>query len=379
MIGVYLHIPFCARRCDYCDFFVVVDERPDRGFFDWLRRDLEAAAARAARRLGVDTIYLGGGTPSFTPPERIQGLIGACRDLFDVQGSCEVTLEANPEDVTADRLDAWRRAGITRLSLGVQSLADEVLAPRGRLYRGVEAEEAVRLSRAAGFGSLGVDLIAGLPGESVEGFLDGLRRLAGLGPDHVSIYLLETEQAGKDTALARAAREGRARPASDDDAAAMYLGAVDALAATGYRHYEISNFARPGHESRHNLKYWRCEEYLGAGPSAHSLMGGRRFARPSELGRWETWVDSGGPIDEGDYTLREAGARAREALVLGLRLVEGVDLDRFAATWSFDPRAEIAQGLREAVEAGLVRLQGPRLALTRRGLLLANEVFVRLV
>lgn len=375
-------MPFCARRCDYCDFFVIVgaDAGRQREFFSWLRRDLDSAAARfESPAPRVDSIYFGGGTPSYVPTPEIASLLSACRDRFDVTQGAEVTLEANPESVTNERVSDWLTAGVNRLSLGVQSFDDGVLAPRGRLYLATQAEAAARIVSGGGIENLGIDLIAGLPGETTEGFRAGIERALALEPSHVSVYLIETDDALKETRLTREVRAGRERLAGEDETVEMYQSAVGMLTASGYRHYEISNFALPGLESIHNLKYWTGGAYLGVGPSAHSSVGGRRFGRPGDLDEWIAVVKSGTGIPSGaDYTLDSADARAREELVLELRLIEGVNLADFAGRWGYDPSSRLGDEIASLVGDQLAICESGRLSLTRRGILMANEVFARL-
>ena len=381
-LGLYFHVPFCARRCDYCDFFVIVGEDAggQRDFFTWLKRDLDSAAARLESPAPrIDSIYLGGGTPSYVPASQVASLLSACRGRFDVAPGAEVTLEANPESVTSERVSDWLAAGINRLSLGVQSFDDAVLAPRGRLYVATQAEAAARIISGGGIENLGIDLIAGLPGETTEGFRAGIERALALEPSHVSVYLIETDDALKETRLTREVRAGRERLAGEDETVEMYQTAVGMLTAAGYRHYEISNFARPGLESVHNLKYWTGGAYLGLGPSAHSSVGGRRFGRPGDLAEWIAWVESGTGIPPGaDYTLDSADARAREALVLELRLIEGVNLADFAGRWGYDPSSRLRDEIASLVGDQLAVCKAGRLRLTRQGILMSNEVFARL-
>lgn len=379
-LGIYAHIPFCVRRCDYCDFFVMVGYDRAGEFFEWLRRDIAVSAMALGGRFDrVDTVYFGGGTPSYVDPEDIAGVMTELRERFTLERSAEVTLEANPESVTVERARAWRSLGISRLSLGVQSLNDEVLPRRGRLYDSAGACAAARVARAAGFGSLSLDLIAGLPGETVESFAAGIDRVIGLSPDHVSVYLLETDDALKDTPLTKAVLEGREALPEEECTVMMYANAVDRLGSAGYGRYEISNFARPGHASRHNLKYWSSGSYLGVGPSAHSHVEDRRFGRPADLGRWIEQVRDGLIADgAADYTLGDPVSRAREALVLGLRLIHGVELAEFSRRWAFDPAVALAREIDELSFEGLLERRDGRLALTPRGILLSNEVFARL-
>ncbi|HKY32780.1 MAG TPA: radical SAM family heme chaperone HemW [Candidatus Polarisedimenticolia bacterium] len=382
-LGLYLHVPFCARRCDYCDFFVIPGrlEEAEGGPGDWLawmRRELEretSGAGRSGRE--VESIYLGGGTPSYVPPEILAGLLDACRAALPVLPDAEITLEANPESVTARRAASWRLSGVNRLSLGAQSLSDEVLAPRGRLHDAAGVLAAARAARREGFDNLGVDLIAGLPGETAESFTGGIEQVMAMGPEHVSVYLLETGESGKRSALAQAVEQGRVVPCDEDEAAGMFVEADRRLSAAGWEHYEIANFARPGRASRHNLRYWRSDDYLGLGPSAHSCVDGRRWSNPASMDGWKAAIREGRPAGL-EYTLAGPESRAREALVLELRLLRGVDPDRFARRWGWDPRRELAAFLAEMEEAGLLHRPGGRLALTRRGVLMSNDVFSRI-
>ncbi|MGH9748571.1 MAG: coproporphyrinogen-III oxidase family protein, partial [Candidatus Polarisedimenticolia bacterium] len=284
----------------------------------------------------------------------------------------EIGLEANPEDVTRDRVSALLYAGLTRLTVGVQSLDDDRLRLLRRPHDAGGALAALGAARAAGVPSLGADLILGLPGEEAARTLEGVARVADAGVDHLSLYLLELHPR---TRLGRAAALGRVAPPSDEAAASLYEGAVALLAARGFEQYEISNFARPGHRSRHNLKYWTDAEYVGFGPAAHSYAGGRRYANAADLtgyleggGRPRRIEDPGSPA-----------RRASEALVLGLRLAEGIDLGRLRERYgSAAPRPD-PELVGELERAGLLERSSDRLRLTPRGRLLSNEVFERLL
>jgi oxygen-independent coproporphyrinogen-3 oxidase len=368
-----------VRRCDYCDFFVAVGRDADHErYVERMEREIHerAAALPEADRL-ADTIYLGGGTPSRLDPPRVGRLVAACRAAFDVAPEPEVTLEANPEGIDARSLEGWLRAGINRLSVGVQSTSDATLRRRGRLHTGRGAVAALRLARAAGFRNVGADLIAGLPpGETgagastVEETAAAVGEVLGAEPDHVSLYLLETD---KEAPLMLAAREGRVSLPSDDEAAEAFERGRDLLVAAGYEHYEISSFCRPGRRSRHNLKYWRGEPVLGFGPSAFSLHGGRLEATSRDL---DAFLE--GSAAPEDHSAGSRDAAAREALVLELRLLEGVDLEAFDRRRGTSLRLSVPGEVADLAEAGVVRLRGSRLGLTPRGVLLANELFSRI-
>jgi len=387
-LGLYLHVPFCSRRCDYCDFYVVVGREAERtrftaGLAEEIR--LTASLLSSAERR-ADSVYVGGGTPSLLAVEEIGCLIEACRASFEISLDAEITLEANPEGIEAERLAGWLRAGINRLSVGIQTLDDSALLRRGRLHTGEGALRSLRLARAAGFINLSADLIAGLPGEAGKdgaGFAARLtrdaRRLLDEGPDHVSLYLLETD---KETPLMEAVRAGRVELPPDDEVAEAYQAIVELAASRGYERYEISSFALPGKRSRHNLKYWTGDPYLGFGPAAHSLIHGRRFSAPRDLDAWlEAAPRARACLTEGrdEYTLPGQEARAREALVLNLRLAGGVRLEEFDRVWGTRAAAWVERDLRDAVAAGLVEFDGAKLRITERGVLLANEVFSRLL
>ncbi|MFQ5700568.1 MAG: radical SAM family heme chaperone HemW [Acidobacteriota bacterium] len=377
-VGIYAHVPFCERRCDYCDFYVEVDRTGEERFFACLRDDLRLAAGRfSPTRALVDSLYFGGGTPSLVRASQIRRTVACVEELFDTAAAIEISLEANPETVAPEKSASWRSAGVNRLSLGVQSFNDAVLRPRGRCYTSAEAVAAFGAAREAGFRSVGIDLIAGLPGESARSFLDGILRTVALGPDHVSIYLLEGAESLKRTPLARAVEAGRVTLPSEEMVITMYTSAREELTRAGYAQYEISNFARPGFESRHNLKYWNSEPYIGIGPSAHSHRDGRRTCWPADLRAWEAAVVSG--ARRMDRSLTGTRARAREALVLALRLTRGVELAAFGERWNLDAGDLVEKVLKDPDCDGLVRLEAGRLSLTHRGVLLSNEVFARLV
>lgn len=386
-LGLYLHVPFCTRRCDYCDFYVVVGRERDRDPFvrQMADRIREGARGLAPGELRADTIYLGGGTPSLLTPEQVGVLLAACRDAFRIEDRAEITLEANPEGITQDRLAGWREAGVNRLSVGIQSLDDAELRDRGRLHTGAQGLASLRVAREAEFGNVAADLIAGLPeragrigeGRHFERVAAAVRRVLEERPDHLSLYMLETD---KRTPLMQAVARGAVELPEDDEVAEAYLASVAAAEGAGYRRYEISSFCLPGRESRHNLKYWTGEAYLGFGPGAHSYFRGRRSATSRDLDsflREGQGGDAGAGEAREEYTL-ELEAAAREALILNLRLIEGVDLEAFDRRWGTRVGRWLDRDLDEVFEAGLLLLRPGRLRLTDKGILLANEVFTRI-
>ena len=371
MLGLYLHIPFCRAICNYCNF--------NRGLFDAalkaryveaLAAEIAAADAWSAPAPGADTIYFGGGTPSLLEPDEVGRLIEACRARFDVADGAEVTLEANPETVAADRLASYRAAGVNRVSFGVQSFRDDELRRLSRLHDADRAKAALDEARQAGFDNLSLDLMMWLPGQSVDDWLESVDRAIEAGPDHVSLYLLEVyPNAPLREEMARA----RWSQAPDEDAETMYLTAMERFETAGYRQYEISNVARPGKRARHNMKYWTDGDWLGFGCGAHSTRGGVRSKNVAGTEDYIERVRLGEPPAAEVRPLSPA-ERLGDALFTGLRLTDGIDLPAVAARYGVDVWDRYGADLAVFVDEGLLRREATRLSLTRRGMLLAHEV-----
>jgi oxygen-independent coproporphyrinogen-3 oxidase len=373
-LGIYLHFPFCSVRCTYCDFPTVAG-RDDRieAYLDALIAEIRAHQPEAE---GVaDTIFFGGGTPSRMSEEQVARVLAALRARFDVSESAEITLEGNPESLDAEVLAGFQRAGITRISVGVQSFDDDVLRRVGRAHDADGANRAVALARGAGFSEVSLDLIAGLPGERLDVWPRTIARAAALAPDHVSVYLLESD---KDTPLGRSIRSGRTLVAGDDALGELYERTVADLDAAGYALYEISNFARGAHRSRHNLKYWTDAPYVGFGMGAHGYVAGARRSNTRDLDAYFTALDSGAdPVDWSEPYDR--CRRLDEALFLGLRVAEGVNLDELGARYEADLIARHAAAWDRGMAADLITFDGPRVRLTPKGRLHSNELFAELI
>jgi oxygen-independent coproporphyrinogen-3 oxidase len=369
VIGLYLHVPFCAAICHYCNF--------NRGLLDGAlkQRYVEAMTAEIVRAgasgpTAADTIYFGGGTPSLLEPDEVARLIDACHSAFDVSGEAEVTLEANPESVTVERLAAFRAAGINRVSFGVQSFRDDELRRLSRLHGAARGRRAVEEARHAGFENVSLDLMMWLPEQSVHQWLESVDAALALAPDHMSLYLLEVyPNAPLRDEMARA----RWSQAPDEDAAAMYTAAMERLEDAGYEQYEISNAARGGRRARHNLKYWTDGEWLGFGCGAHSTRGGARWKNVSSTDVYVARVTSGEPVAEDRRQLSNA-ERLGDALFMGLRLCDGVDLALVERRYGVDIWDRFGAQLQPFVDEGLLQRAGSRLWLTRRGMLLAHHV-----
>lgn len=370
--ALYVHVPFCIRRCAYCDFATAPY---DAGSADRYLRRLELELERVPRGAPLDTIYFGGGTPTALSEAELASLLAAVRERTGGAKS-EWTCEANPESVTVEKARLLRDAGVDRVSLGAQSFDPRVLAALGREHAPEHVFRALEILRDAGFERLTLDLMFAAPGETVEQLRSDLKQLAALDLEHVSAYCLSYEPG---TPLTKMRATGRVTPESDEVELRHFRLVRERLAAAGLAHYEISNFARPGRESRHNLVYWRGEEYFGIGLGAGSYEQGTRRSNTRRLDEYlSDWGGSPYPPHEAE-TLAPA-AKARERVILGLRLRRGIDAPAWRATTGFT-LDEIYPGreLERLADQGLLERSGDSLRLTERGLELADEVFVELV
>jgi oxygen-independent coproporphyrinogen-3 oxidase len=372
-LGVYLHLPFCAQKCAYCHFSIdparPSDARRDR-YLNALITEIGGSKGGFA-----DTIYFGGGTPSLLPPERIGELVRVVRGRYDLAPGAEVTLEANPKDLDERGFAALLAAGVNRLSLGVQSFDDAVLREMFRDHTGEDAVTAACAARGAGFPNISMDLILGWPGETRERFLQSLHRLLELRPDHVSLYVLETD--GK-TVVAHRASAGTLRLPDDDLVADLFLEAEDLFASEGIEPYEISNFARPGFESRHNLKYWDDGPFHAFGMSAHGFERGVRYWNEATFGTYCAAIEARGEARAGERAL-SARERLEEAVMTGLRVRRGIDREAFRARHGVDVMEHFGEALRPSLEAGLLAVDESAVRLTRRGVLMSSEVLSAVV
>jgi oxygen-independent coproporphyrinogen-3 oxidase len=380
--SLYLHIPYCQSKCPYCDFNShAAASWPEDEYVRALIAELECRAGGppwADRRL--KTIFFGGGTPSLFRPESIAAVITAAERCCGLEAGAEVTLEANPGTVDAAKLGGMRAAGINRISFGAQSFNDERLKFLGRIHGAAETREAVRLARRAGFERLNLDLIFAVPGQTIDETLNDIAEAAALGPDHISAYNLTFEEG---TAFFTEMKRGRIRPLSSDRQAEFYAAVREELPRRGYRMYEISNYAPPGHEARHNLSYWRMESYLGVGAGAHSFArgadgGGRRWWNERMPVRYVECALKAGLAEAGGETVDAATARG-EFVFLNLRLREGFSPSEFAARFgeSFD-RVFGARAAR-LFDGGLLLRGEERIRLSERGLELADSVFAEFI
>ncbi|MBI4964809.1 MAG: radical SAM family heme chaperone HemW [Desulfomonile tiedjei] len=380
-IGIYVHVPFCLGRCNYCAFVTnphdaVLEERYIRSVIKELGlwKDSFGADPRLSK-LEADTIYFGGGTPSLLKPDLIAELIEACRSAFRISPDSEVTIEMNPATVTRAALSTLRRAGVNRVSLGIQSLDDAELEMMGRRHTSQEALKSYEDLRSAGFDNVSIDLIAGFPGQSRESVRATLSRVLRLRPEHLSVYLLEVKSATHLDAMIRAGKI----PGPDEDLAAdMYEDVREIAQGAGLEHYEISNFALAGYQSRHNMKYWQDQVFLGLGMGAHGMTGRDRYANVATLADYEAAVNAGNLPFESSAALPPE-VRFKDALIMGLRLVKGMDLAVLGRRYGVDAVSFVMESIGDLSDAGLFVFNGAVLSLTDRGRLLSNTVFSRWV
>lgn len=368
-IGVYIHVPFCASKCAYCDFYSRVRQDQKEGYLETVLKEIHLYKDQ---KLKTGSLFFGGGTPSLLTSSDFQSTFSALEETMPILSGAEITLEANPETVTLESLTTLREIGFNRISFGIQSAVDRELKALGRRHTFSRAEEAVCSAREAGFENISVDLMLGIPFQTRESLDYTIERILFLRPEHISCYLLKIEEG---TPFYH--RHAEKDCASDDETADFYLHVCETLRNAGYQHYEISNFALPGFYSRHNLKYWHDEDYLGLGPAAHSCLNRKRFFNPPDLA---CYIDKNGNCSESED---DAPAQdAYERLMLGLRLNEGVDLDRIG---QFDPgfdekkKDELLRKTVPFAKAGLIETNGKKIRLTEKGMLVSNGILVELL
>lgn len=366
--GLYLHVPFCRSRCTYCDFYSTTDASLVPAFLDALPVEMDLYRGEFEP---FDTIYLGGGTPSLLDPRQVESLLERIRGAFTILPGTEITMETNPADLGVEELRELKTAGVNRLTLGIQSFRDEELSLLGRRHDRTQALAAVEAARTAGFDNLCLDLIYGLPGQSVENWLVSLRQAVELRPAHLSCYELELKPG---TPLGRLHAEGKIETVCEDTARELFVRTSEVLVTAGYVHYEVSNFAAGMHlASRHNRKYWDHTPFLGLGPGAHSMRGNRRWWNRACLRAYLDDLREGKLPVEGSEEL-DTRELAMEALFLGLRTKEGIDLEEYRLRYGRDLLREHGRELRKWREEGLVELSGPRLRPTLTGMAVADAL-----
>ncbi|MBR4099969.1 MAG: radical SAM family heme chaperone HemW [Clostridia bacterium] len=351
-LGLYLHIPFCVKKCAYCDFYsAVFTEEMAVKYFEALKREIKQWGGKINRP--IDTIYLGGGTPSLLN-DKLPNLLECVKENFRVTQNAEITLEINPQPNITQILENAKRAGINRLSIGAQSGADHELKALGRTHSKDDTKNAVATAKALGFSNVSLDLMLGLPDSDNKTLKTNLDFITSLEPTHISAYILKVEP---NTLFSKT--ENMLNLPDEDGICEQYLYMCEYLGKKGFSHYEISNFAKPQFESRHNLKYWNCEEYLGLGPSAHSFLNGERFYYPRDM---KAFISGNTPIFDSE------GGSDDEKLMLALRLKKGVSTDAL-------PQSK----LDFFVKNGFAEIQNNQFSLTDKGMLISNQIILQLL
>lgn len=373
---LYVHVPFCVAKCHYCAFISGTPHEQELAEYpELLMRQLQLHPA-AGRP--VDSIYFGGGTPSLLQPPQLDRLLKGIASHTGIQPDAEITLEANPGTIDGISLKGFRDSGINRISLGIQSFDDRTLKSLGRIHTAEQSRQALRDARDAGFSNVSIDLIHSLPGQSLDQWKSELLRATELSPDHISIYGLTVEEG---TPFARVYPPGSPELADEDLSADMFELADEFLPAAGFEHYEIANYARPGYRSQHNSGYWRRDGYLGLGVAAHSFLRkgyGVRFSNPDTLEEYRRGVLSGHPERLGEFELPLSEAMA-EYMYLGLRLSDGVNRHSFELEFGRSFESVYGAVTTDLVKFGLLNQNDAAITLTRRGMLISNQVFSRFI
>ena len=379
--GLYVHVPFCRSRCTYCGFVSTVhDPDIEEIYVDAVIKEItlvqgERAWGMLHRGITIDSLYFGGGTPSVLSLESLSRLLKSCLSSFRLAQPVEITIEVNPATGSEEIFGAWLALGVNRVSLGVQSLDDRVLRHMGRSHTAEEALAAFRLLRSVGFENISVDIMAGFPGQSRTSLLRTTEDLLTLQPEHLSVYLLEVKPG---TALEQRLQRGETLAAADDATAEMYEDVCRLAEAAGYEQYEIANFARKDKYSRHNLKYWTDRRYVGVGPGACGMTGRQRYTNVPDIEDYCSAL-AGSRLPRETVEELSAAVRFRDALIMGLRLVRGIDLKELSTRYGVDAAGYVNETIGDLEAAGLFEINGDRLALTSRGRLLSNTIFCRWV
>ncbi|MGD0288468.1 MAG: radical SAM family heme chaperone HemW [Candidatus Binataceae bacterium] len=379
--SLYIHIPWCQSKCPYCDFNShAAAVWPEDEYVRALIAEMERRASELAwNGNSLRTIFFGGGTPSLFDPKSIGSILDVAQRLFGLEPDVEITLEANPGTVDFTKLAGMRAAGVNRISFGAQSFNPAILKFLGRIHSAEETREAARAAHRAGFERLNLDIIFAVPGQTLADVRHDIAEAVALGPDHVSAYNLTFEEG---TAFSTEMKRGRITPLPNDDQAAMYALVRDELPRRGFPMYEISNYAQPGHEARHNLTYWRGQSYLGIGAGAHSFArdgaGGRRWWNERMPARYSTAALAGGLAEAGSETV-DAAIAAGEFVFLNLRLREGFALTDFESRFGVSFDAQFGAQAASLFDAGLLLREDGRIRLSDRGLELADSVFAEFV
>lgn len=371
LAGIYIHIPFCIKKCPYCDFYSITDQSLKQPFIEALIKEMQMASSHPFL---FDTLYFGGGTPSVLKPENIDSIIENAYGLFNISIDTEITIEVNPGTVTTEKLKGYQSIGINRINIGVQSFNDSILNFLGRIHSVNEADLTIKGARKSGFDNIGVDLIYGIPGQTKEMWLSDLQRAIEFEPEHISCYMLTYE---KGTPLDRDRQQGKFKPVHDNLLAELFETTIEYLSAHGYVQYEISNFAKNAYrKSMHNLKYWSFSPYLGFGPSAHSFIEPRRYWNCRSVKKYIENIikEDRLPIEEKEILSKEQ--RMMEMVYLGLRKTDGIDMDAIDENLGINFHQLFAEKIKQLEEDGFILPIQPKnhCALSRKGMLFLDSI-----
>lgn len=367
MAGLYIHIPFCKQACHYCDFHFSTDSSQWREMVHALGKEIELQEEFPVSPL--KTIYFGGGTPSLLPVESINSLLEKIRSNFSVAADTEITLEANPDDLTLQKAESLIKIGVNRLSIGIQSFDDAILKYLNRAHDGANAIRCLADARQAGFGNISLDLIYAIPGLLPERWKEALLQALGFKPEHISTYSLTIEDK---TVFGNKKKKGTLRPISEEDEASQFETLVEILESSGYEHYEVSNFCRPGYSSRHNSSYWSQKPYLGIGPSAHSYNGTSRYVNIKNNSRYVQSIAQGiVPCEEEILTPEN---KINEYILTTLRTQRGCDLHYLLQELHDDLVTRCGLTIPEFLESGLISIDNHILIVTKKGKLLTDKI-----
>lgn len=373
--GLYIHIPFCSSKCNYCDFNSYVGKLSlAESYFNAMKKEIEFYNSSMKNNL-IDTIFIGGGTPSCVDQQYIKEILDLCRTKFNIAESSEISIESNPGTLNLDKLKTYRSCGINRISIGLQAYQSNLLKCLGRRHSPEDFISSIELAKEAGFHNINADVIFGIPGQTMEDWKETLRVLIDLDITHISAYDLKIEEGTK---FGDMLEEKELTPMEDELDRSMYHYCHDYLKQKGFNQYEISNFAKQGYECKHNLTYWKCVDYLGLGAGAHSLLNGERFSNKCAIEQYINDIEKGlKPIDE-SYKLEEAD-RISEYMFLGFRLSQGVNNTEFKELFNKDMFKTFGDSFDELQQEKLIEVNGEQVRLTKLGLDLANQVFVKFV
>jgi len=389
-LGLYIHVPFCMKKCNYCDFLSFAGSREEdhRQYFRSLLREIRLNSKIYSNKYYVDSIFIGGGTPSLVEADLIRELIAVVRDCFSVAQNAEISIESNPKTLTEEKLGIYLEAGVNRLSIGAQSFDDELLNRLGRVHCAEDLLKNYSLARACGFRNINLDLMFSVPGQTEPVWLDTLEQATALGPEHISFYGLQLEEG---TLFSVMHKEGRLKETDDETDRSMYYSAVKLLKEKGYVHYEISNAAMEGYQCRHNLKYWSMDDYLGLGLGAHSFLGGVRYSNTDDLAEY---IRIGNNIasqtsrnrtqkPESPFTVwRHQNTKEEnmsEYLFTGLRKRKGIELADFKERFGAAPEEIYGDVLKKYQKSGLIEIDGGCLRLTEKGVDISNGVLAEFI